>query len=380
MSNQYRTPGQLIKALLAERDWTQLLLASILDMDANAISQIVVGKRPVTAELSIALAEVFDVSADEFLQLQKDYDLARAEIEVQPNPNRAKRAQLLGSLPIREMIKRGWLETDNIRDVTGIEKALSKFFGVEVVDEIEILPHAAKKTDVFNEANPAQLAWIYRVREIAKDMLVAKYSPTAVGELISLLERLRSTPEEVCKVPRILAEHGIRYVVVETLPTAKIDGVCFWLDNNSPVIGMSLRFDRIDNFWFVLRHELEHVIQLHGRDSETVMLDTELEGERAGISTNVAEEERQANNAAVEFCVPKEMMEQFIACQSPYFDLRDFLGFANVLKVHPGLVAGQLQKRTGRYELFRKYLVKINDIITPNARVDGWGKVALPGL
>ena len=65
-------------------------------------------------------------------------------------------------------------------------------------------------------------------------------------------------------------------MVVEALPGSKIDGACFWLDPTTPVIAMSLRFDRIDNFWFVLRHELEHVLQRHGQSAP--VLDIELDG------------------------------------------------------------------------------------------------------
>ena len=51
--------------------------------------------------------------------------------------------------------------------------------------------------------------------------------------------------------PRILAEAGIRFTIVESLSTAKIDGACLWLDDQAPVIATSFRYDRIDNFWFV---------------------------------------------------------------------------------------------------------------------------------
>ena len=159
-------------------------------------------------------------------------------------------------------------------------------------DEIEILPHAAKKTQVASEATSTQLAWLYRVKEIVNEMLVAKYSPSSVRSAIPKLSHLLSSPEQARKVPRILAECGIRFVIVESLSSAKIDGVCFWLDEKTPVIGMTLRHDRIDNFWFVLRHELEHVLQLHGLNA--VMLDAELEGERAGTGTTIVEEERIA--------------------------------------------------------------------------------------
>ena len=175
-------------------------------------------------------------------------------------------------------------------------------------------------------------------------------------------------------MPRILAECGIRFVVVETLPAAKIDGVCFWLNPNAPVIGLTLRFDRIDNFWFVLRHEIEHVLQGHGMSS--VVLDAGLEGERAGTGPDVNDEERQANLAAQDFLVPVHQMDAFIARKAPFFSERDLLGFAKIMRVHPGIVAGQLQRQTNRYDRFREHLAKIRANILPNVFKDGWGDVA----
>ena len=106
-------------------------------------------------------------------------------------------------------------------------------------------------------------------------------------------------------------------MIVETLSSAKIDGVCFSLDDASPVIGVSLRYDRIDNFWFVLRHEIEHVLQGHGKAA--AILDIELEGQRAGTGSSIAEEERIANKAAADFCVPTAQMDAFIARKAPLF-------------------------------------------------------------
>jgi len=261
-----------------------------------------------------------------------------------------------------------------VRNVQGVETSLCKFFGVPSVDEIEILPHAAKKTNVFGPATPAQLAWLYRVKQIASNTIAAKYSCDALQSAVHSMRSLIGSPEGARKVPRLLALSGVRYVIVESLPGAKIDGVCFWLDEKSPVIGMSLRHDRIDNFWFVLRHECEHVLQGHGRGA--IMLDTELENERAGTGDTIPEEERIANEAAAHFCVPRGQLEKFISRKYPFFSERDILGFAKTLNIHPGIVAGQLQHRTSRYDLFRNHLVKIRSTITPNAMVDGWGDVA----
>jgi HTH-type transcriptional regulator / antitoxin HigA len=375
MPPEYRTPAQLIEAHLQERGWTQRVLALVLGADETTVSKIMNGVKPIDAEMALTLQAVLDIDPSRLLQLQKGYDLAKAQIEVRIDPGLSTRAALFGDLPVMEMVKRGWLDgVTDVRDVGKLEAALCKFFGANSVDEIEILPHAAKKTNVAMPATSTQIAWLYRVKQIAEDMLVAKYSESAVRDAVRKFGLLLGSPEQVRKVPRILMECGVRFVIVESLPAAKIDGACFWLDDKSPVIGMSLRYDRIDNFWFVLRHECEHVLQGHGRSA--AMLDTNLEGERAGTGNGIPKKERVANDAAANFCVSQSALDRFIARKAPFFAQRDILGFAHTLKVHPGLVAGQLQHRTERYDKFRTHLAKIRAAILPNAMVDGWGNVA----
>lgn len=372
-TDQYRTPGQLIQALLDSRGWSQRVLAVVLKADETGINKVIAGKRPLDAETALALSRIFEIPAERFLGLQKSYELAQARLLLDDDPDLATRAQLFGALPVVDMIKRGWLDAD-LKNFSTVKSSLAKFFGVSSVHEIEIFPHAAKKTHVTGSATPTQIAWLYRVKKIASDMLVAAYSPDTVKGAVSKLRELRISAAAVRKIPRILAECGIRYVIVESLPGANIDGVCFWMDQNTPVIGMSLRYDRIDNFWFVLRHELEHVLQLHGQSA--MMLDIELEGERAGVGDNIVEEERIANRAAANFCVPRNDLNGFIARKSPFFAERDIIGFAQAIGVHPGMVAGQLQYHLKRYDRFRNHLVKVRSAIVPSAMVDGWGDVA----
>ena len=165
-------------------------------------------------------------------------------------------------------------------------------------------------------------------------------------------------------MPRILAECGIRYVIVESLPSAKIDGVCFWLNEVSPVIGMSLRYDRIDNFWLfcAMRWSMFYAF-------------TEPQGwilhrTRGGTGrhgSNISDEERIANEAAADFCVPRSKDARFVARKSPFFAEKDVIRFARTLGVHPGLVAGQLQNHTGRFDRFRNHLEKIRSIVAPSA-------------
>jgi HTH-type transcriptional regulator/antitoxin HigA len=271
------------------------------------------------------------------------------------------------------MCKRGWIGTDDPQDIPKVELGLKAFFRVKNLDEIVALPHAAKKTDADSPPTYAQIAWFHRVQAIADELLAPKYSPAALEVAIRKLHALTVAPEEARNVARILAECGVRLVIVESLPSAKIDGVCFWLDENSPVVGLSLRHDRIDNFWFVLRHELEHVLQGHGL--QTFVLDSELEGEKAGSGPNVPEEERIANSAAQDFCVPRTKMDAFVSRKAPLFSESDLLAFAKMLRVHPGIVAGQLQHRTGRYDRFRQHLKSIRVHLGSTVAIDGWGDI-----
>jgi HTH-type transcriptional regulator/antitoxin HigA len=299
--------------------------------------------------------------------LQRIFDLFSAN---DPDAGISLRAKMQKNYPIREMLKRGWLKEG---DATSLGDQLAAFFEVSDASEIPYLAHSAKKTSYEEKEIPApQLAWLYRVRQIAKMISFPKYSESALRAATNRLREMLVAPEEARNVPRVLAECGVRFIIVESLPQSKIDGVCFWLDKNSPVIGLSMRFDRIDNFWFVLRHEIEHVLQGHGRDDIEGMIDTDLQGDQAGTGDALPKEERIANVAASDFCVPSEKMVSFINRKSPFFYEKDVLAFAKLNGLHPALPVGQIQHRTGRYDYLKKHQTKIRQHVLPSAVVDGW--------
>ncbi len=366
-------PGVYIREELEERGWTQRDLAYILGRPEQSINTILSGKRGITAEMAKALGEAFDVSAEFFLNLQKMYDLAHAQ---EPDSGIIKRARFFqSSYPVREMLKRGWI--DDTEDPALLEAQMTRFFEVDDVTKIPHLSHAAKKS-VYEDVPPNQLAWLFRVKHMAKSIHVPKYSEKRLREKLPRLRSLMREPEEARHVPRLLMDCGIRYIIVEILPASKIDGVCFWLGDDAPVIGMSLRFDRIDNFWFVLRHEIEHVLRKHGRERE--IIDAELEGDRAASEGDLTVEERIANKEAADFCIPEGKLDSLYAQKSPYISERDVTGFASSLNIHPGIVVGQLHNKTKDFRFLRKYLVKVGRHLLPSAVADGWGEVAAVNL
>src|SRR5207244_683477 len=98
-----------------------------------------------------------------------------------------------------------------------------------------------------------------------------------------------------------------------------------------------------------------HVLRYHGQNGP--IIDAEIM-ERADDDL-ISAQEKMANEAAAEFCVPRKEFSSFIARKEPYFSERDVIGFARRMSIHPGIVVGQIQARTKKWEFLRKYLVKI---------------------
>ena len=108
----FRTPGQLIQALLEKRGWTQAVLAAVLDMSPTIVNRMVNDQRSINAKTALVLGETFGVSPKSFLILQGRYDLAKARIENGfPTQDAPSRAQLYNDLPVKEMVRRGWLSS-----------------------------------------------------------------------------------------------------------------------------------------------------------------------------------------------------------------------------------------------------------------------------
>ena len=353
-------PGFYIKEEMAARGWLQRDLAFVLGVPEQGVNMILSGKRSISPNMARALADAFDTDNEFFAKLQLAYDMAHVPA---PPPSIAMLGSMQSTYPVREMVKRGWLAQ---ADAPALEDQLARFFGVAAPDEIPYLAHAAKKSR-YEERHipPSQLAWLFRVRQVAESIAVPAYSERALGTAIGKLESLLRAPEDARCVPRIMAECGVRYVIVQSLPKARIDGVCFWIDG-SPVVGMSLQRDTIDNFWFVLRHEIEHVLQRDGQDDEVIDEDLARESDLP--------EERAANQAAEDFCVPRRELDSFLAGKRPSYYEKDVVAFANRHQRHPGLIVSQMQKRMERWDHLTRYLVKIRQFVLPAAVTDGWGQ------
>ncbi|HEX5417923.1 MAG TPA: ImmA/IrrE family metallo-endopeptidase, partial [Chloroflexota bacterium] len=225
----------------------------------------------------------------------------------------------------------------------------------------------ARKSSSYLETSRAQVAWLCRAKQLAKSVTAGAFSGEKLQKAVQQLRSLVADPEAIGDVPRILSEAGIRMVIVEPLAGSKIDGAVFWIDH-SPVIALSLRYQRIDSFWFTLFHELGHI------ESGDVDLAVDVDIDRPETEAGRPPSERTADLFASETLIPAERLESFINQVGPYYSARQIEEFARQLQVHPGIVVGQLQHR-GKvpYTHFRKTLTPIRQWIAGRAPTDGWG-------
>ncbi len=360
-------PGEFLKDELEARNWTQVEFAEIIGKDARLVNEVLSGKRAITPETAIVLSEALGTTPDLWLRLEAQYQLSKVKSS---GSVIAKKAELHSNFPVREMIKRGWIEGS--KNIEVLQAQVCSFFSIKNVSDQPSLAYAAK-SGCIGVTPIAQSAWYYRARNIAQSAPAAKFNASKLDELVAALKEKLAHPEATQDAPAILANAGIRFVVVEALPGSKIDGACFWLNKTSPVVAMSMRFDRIDNFWHTLFHEIDHVSHKEGMDAPILDVDIQsIDGPQ------IDDKERRANEVAASRLVNPAELEGFIARVSPIFTDDQILGFARRIGSHPGLVVGQLQNRgLIPWSYHRKHLVKVREIVLANALTDGFGRRVL---
>ncbi len=361
---QTKTPGDVIKSELEKRGWTQSDLATVLGKHLPAVSEIIQGKRSITPDMAVSLAAAFGSSPEFWASLDAGYRVSLLE----PNEEVARRASIYSLAPITEMEKRQWIRrTDSLPK---LEKELCNFFNVESLGQTPTMRANAKQSFKTDALNPSQLAWCFRAAKLASIIDAESFKPRDFAGALQDIRKLADYPEKTKYLPKILAKSGVRLVIVEPLSHSRIDGAAFWLADDAPVVVLSVRFDRIDAFWFTLAHELSHI-----RHNDAQSLDTDLVGESR--SEQVAEIEARANREAAHLLIPSSEMKSFVLRMKPFYSKARIVQFAIRMQIHPGIIVGQLQQMGEiGWSTNREMLAKVRDIATSTTVTDGWGKSA----
>ncbi len=358
-------PGEFIKEELDSRGWTQGDLAAIIDRPLQAVNEVISGKRAITPETAKALAEAFGTSAQLWMNLDAAWRLSQSQTDT---AEISRRALLYSKAPVKELIRRDWISKTD--DLAELEPRVLRFMGMSSIEDTPSFAAAARKGTAYDGSmTPSQVAWLRKAAEMAASVDAKQFRPTKFEEQVGNIRDLCGSEADVRRIPRFLSEVGVRFVLVEHLPGTKMDGAAFWL-GDSPVVAISMRHDRIDHLWFVLGHELGHVIKGDGQ----TFYDEAIVGDDAIAKPDKPEAERVADEYSVNLLIPQVELEDFINRVKPLYARKRIVGFANRIGVHPGIVVGQLQhrKEIGDWHS-RPLLTKVRDLLADSATTNGWG-------
>ncbi len=195
--------------------------------------------------------------------------------------------------------------------------------------------------------------WLSRVKEIATYFALYNDIPKFEGinkdELRSIVQ-ISSNVSDLSSIEELLASKGIVFVTEESLPGLKLDGAVFMLATGQAVVSLSLRYKRLDYFWFTLMHELAHLC-LH-RDKIVSGIIEDLDSDAQTLI------ELEADKLALNSSVPKNIWRN---CPPKYDTSKDtVISFAKEMGVHPAIIAGRLRKELDRHDMFSDLVNEVN--------------------
>lgn len=167
-------------------------------------------------------------------------------------------------------------------------------------------------------------------------------------EVVRALAKLSVHADGPRRAHQMLSDLGIILVLLPHLPGTHLDGAALRRPKDgAPVIALTLRRDRIDNFWFTLLHELAHVAFHLGEDRACIVDELDI-GSSEAIET-------EADELAGTALIPDEQWDAWDV-KGTYTGIADILAFARRMEVNPAIVAGRWQKTHRDYRKFSKLL------------------------
>jgi HTH-type transcriptional regulator/antitoxin HigA len=261
----------------------------------------------------------------------------------------------LKKYPFNEMFNAGYFHFFNgaLKEAKEIqEELLNQLFSVFKGMTFEkALPRSSahEKMDEF-----ALEAWQARALVLAEEQDLPPYVPNALTEEdVRYLARLSAFEEGPLLAREFLQKRGIPLVALKSLSKTYLDGACFRAPSGRPVIGVTLRHDRADNFWFTLLHELGHLI-LHLHQNNIAFFD-ETESNQGGNESRDPKE-IAANDFAAKFLIPEEEWKSWRNANGAMVKKEEITRFANRLGVSSAIVAGRLRWEAGDYKKYSAML------------------------
>ena len=332
---QFDDPVAAIRFHMERKGFTQRDLVPMIG-SRSKVSEVLSGTRAITMPMARALHRHLEIPAEILLK--------EPTVRISQEPEDVDWHRF----PLRQMANRGWIENrTNLRDhaeelVSGLMERAGGLKLVAALYRKNDQNRANAKTDPYSLS-----AWCWQVLAQANER-EWKYSykePTDPHQLMQEVARLSSPVDGPLRAVQYLREKGIAVEIVPHLPRTHLDGAAMKSQSGRPVIGLTLRYDRIDNFWWVLMHELAHAT-FHLDDNPAFIDDLKLSGNDV--------KELEADQLAQDSLIPADIWEDSEITErlSPMA----VIGLAQELGIHPAIVAGRVRHALGDYRKLSQFV------------------------
>ena len=340
-------PGEYLRDELDERGWTVTEFAAIIDRPLQAVSEILNGKKAITAETACSFSEALGTSPELWLNLQSAYRLHRlrsAATREHPSPV-ARRARLREVIPLAKVRSRGWIPVTDDLDVT--EAAVRELLEIDTLDEAPKFALAARRSNPADRISIEQSAWLGHVRRVTEAQTVVDYDVNALENLAARLPRLLvDGPGELPGLPALFSDCGVCLVFVQGLRGGKLDGAATLLPDGRPVIGLTTRGDRFDSLLFTLLHECAHLTLGHIDSDTPTILDDDLREPRDDPAEVEADEQASTWLFPSGFRIKSASVPAILEASLLY-------------EVHPSVVIGRVQYDAQNWSRYRNRIPKV---------------------
>jgi HTH-type transcriptional regulator / antitoxin HigA len=328
-------PGETLAETLEELGMSQAELAQRMGRPLQMISEIVQGKKAITAETALQLERATGVPANFWNSSQRNYEAAAARLAEERDL--APDSAWLERFPMGTLIKLGRIPKCESRAEQ--MRALLNFFGVAGRKEWESIwtaPAVAFRKSAAFEANPmAVAAWLRLGERLAQQVRTEPYDQDRFMQALYEIRTLTRAEPHVFtpQATELCRASGIALILVPELPGTRVHGATRWLTPQKALLQLSLRGKTDDLLWFAFFHEAAHILK-HGKREVFI------EAPDGTADEETRRKEQDADTFASDFLIPKTAFAQFR--QQRPFTTETVKRFAADLGIAPGIVVGRL--------------------------------------
>lgn len=328
-------PPDPIDAILFRMEEKGLKQADLIPYfgTSSRVSEILKRKRPLTIPMIRAISVGLGISTDTLIGLGEASTSRKEGVD-------------WSKFPIKEMMARGWLERITGRDANAAEASVRDYIAGA---GLQFGGTSFRRTLSGEAKSPTTLyalyAWLARViqrtRQRSKQIGTFDKARLTAAFLRELAQMSWSERGPLLAL-EFLRKNGICVIIEPQLKSTRLDGAALKDIDGTPIVALTLRFDRLDNFWFTLLHEVAHIWKHVDNESDAFVDDLNV--------TSSDRREAEANRLAGEAFIPRLIWKRSDAYISPSKDTIEKL--ARDLRIHPAIIVGRLRKETGNYSIF----------------------------